>query len=220
MSRFLPATSESERSQKLLQRLLVKESFAPAILGQSVRWVSPIAEDEFAEYNDDDFLKRMGVKPDKVSLQEFWPRMGPHWDALGVASDGTVILVEAKAYIEEMDTNPSKASPASLQKILKALADTCKFMAAKPKSDWSRTFYQMTNRLAHLYFLHILNRVPTQLWFVCFCNHPDLSIRTTKEEWLGAIRIVESHLGIQGSGRKLKDRIRHIFVDSVSLEVI
>ena len=49
---------------------------------------------------------------------------------------------------------------------------------------------------------------------------PDLSIRTTKEEWLGAIRIVESHLGIQGSGRKLKDRIRHIFVDSVSLEVI
>lgn len=220
MSRFLPSSSDTERSQKLLQKLLMQKSFVPSILDQPIRWVSPVEEDDFAEYNDADFLNRLGVAPEHVSLQDFWPRMGPHWDALGVASDGTVILVEAKAYIEEMDTNPSKASAASLEKIQKSLADTCKFMAAKPKGDWARTFYQMTNRLAHLYFLHSLNRIPAELWFVCFCNHPDQTIRTTREEWLGAIRIVESHLGIQGSGHKLKDRIRHIFVDCGNLEVL
>lgn len=220
MPRFLPAPSNTERSQKLLQKLITSESFAPTIAGQSIRWVSPAAEDDFAEYNDTDFLKRLGVAPEKVSLHDFWPKMGPHWDALGVAADGTVILVEAKAYIEEMDTNPSKASPASLEKIEKALAGTSKFMGAKPKGDWARTFYQMTNRLAHLYYLHSLNSIPTELWFVCFCNHPDPSIRTSREEWLGAIRLVESHLGIQGGGHKLKNRIRHIFVDCGNLEVL
>jgi hypothetical protein len=220
MPRFLPSKSDTERSQKLLQRLISNESFATSIAGQSIRWVSPVADDDFAEYNDADFLKRLGVAPEKVSLHDFWPKMGPHWDALGVAADGTVILVEAKAYIEEMDTDRCKASPASLEKIEKSLSATSKFMGAKPKGNWARTFYQMTNRLAHLYYLHSLNRIPTELWFVCFCNHPDPRITTSKEEWLGAIRLVESHLGIQGGRHKLKERIRHIFVDSESLQMI
>ncbi|RBP45215.1 hypothetical protein DES53_103213 [Roseimicrobium gellanilyticum] len=219
MPRHLPVASNTERSQKLLQKLVARPLFGKSVLGQPVKWVSPIVEDQLAEYNDADFLGRLAITTSRTALKEFWPRGGPHWDGLGIADDGTAILVEAKAYIEEMDSDSCKASPASLAKIQSALGATALHMGAKPKGDLTRSFYQMTNRLAHLYFLHHLNRIPAELWLVCFCNHPDASIRTTKEEWLGAIRLLNSHLGLR-SGAKLMNRVRHVFVDSGTLELV
>ena len=129
------------------------------------------------------------------------------------------ILVEAKAYIEEADTDPTHAGEKSRPLIEESLSKTQHFMKAKnARADWSRSFYQTANRFAHLYYLHELNRIPTELWFVCFCDNK--AIRpTSAAEWRGALRLMHSHLGL-GQKYPLKDRIRYLFVDSTSLEFV
>jgi hypothetical protein len=53
-----------------------------------ISWRSPLRSDDFAEYRDDGFLGRVGVDLTRRSLEEFWPRGGPQWDALGVTARG------------------------------------------------------------------------------------------------------------------------------------
>jgi hypothetical protein len=62
-----------------------------------ITWLSPLASDEFAEYRDGSFLKLIGHPGLEPDLREFWPARGPQWDALGKASQGDVLLVEANA---------------------------------------------------------------------------------------------------------------------------
>ena len=218
MSRHLPVVSSSERSQRLLQKLIANGAFGREQGGETVHWVSPIESDGFAEYRDEDFLKQLKVSTSKLRLNQFWPGKGPQWDALGRTEGGKLILVEAKAYVEEFDSTPTRAVGRSAALIRQSLEVTRKHMGVKSPVDWSRTFYQVTNRLAHLYFLSIRNDLPSALWFVYFCNHPDPRLATTQEEWRGAIRLVEAHLGLRG--RKLMNCVRHIFVDSVTLKLI
>ena len=46
-------------------------------------WLSPRADDDYAEYYDQDFLDLLSVELDRRPLRDFWPRRGPHWDAWG-----------------------------------------------------------------------------------------------------------------------------------------
>ena len=108
-----------------------------------------LQNDNYAEHSDEVFLTQVGVEPAAKQLSEFWPKRGPHWDALATLPDGGVILVEAKAHVDEMLSPPSQASPNSLTKIKKALNQT-------------KRFYQHANRLAFLYFLRELNGVPVE----------------------------------------------------------
>ena len=77
-------------------------------LGARIRWVSPLAEEKYCEYRDADFLHRLGLGGFTKDLAEFWPALGPCWDALGVISDAQrklkpgVVLVEAKSHIPEI----------------------------------------------------------------------------------------------------------------------
>jgi hypothetical protein len=50
-----------------------------------IDWRSPLREDEYAEYRDEAFLARLGIALPRRSLESFWPRGGPQWDALGRA---------------------------------------------------------------------------------------------------------------------------------------
>jgi len=43
----------------------------------TIRWVSPLAEDEFAEYRDAAFLEQIGQAGLRDSLKQFWPALGP-----------------------------------------------------------------------------------------------------------------------------------------------
>src|SRR4051812_34961872 len=72
-----------------------------------LRWHSPLARDDFAEYWDQSFLDLLGVGELIRSLPSFWPRSGPRWDALGCNDDGLLVLVEAKAHIRETMTRCS-----------------------------------------------------------------------------------------------------------------
>jgi hypothetical protein len=47
-----------------------------------LEWVSPISDSKYAEYQDDDFLRVLGLEDLASALREFWPRGGPCWDAL------------------------------------------------------------------------------------------------------------------------------------------
>jgi len=78
--------AETTRSEHWL-RFVVNErtqqlnSVVAEVFGWSrhddVRWLSPIKDDDFAEYYDQEFLDRLGLSKLRVPLREFWPRGGP-----------------------------------------------------------------------------------------------------------------------------------------------
>lgn len=163
---------------------------------ENIQWLSPIKEDEYAEYYDQEFVDRLGISGLEVPLAEFWPKSGARWDALARTDTGKVILVEAKAYIEEGVDYKSKAGEKSYAKIKKALADAKSDFGATEDAPWESPFYQYSNRLAHLYFLHKLNGLDAYLLFLYFADAPDLPRPSTELEWRGSVRLVEKCLGL------------------------
>ena len=174
---------------------------------EKIEWLSPIISDDYAEYYDKEFLDRLEVSKLKVPLSEFWPPGGPRWDGLGKTRSGKIILVEAKAYIEEGVDYVSRAGPKSSIKIREALAEAKKAFAAAADAPWESPFYQYANRLAHLYFAHQLNGLDAYLLFLYFADAPDVPRPPnpcTVEQWQGAIRLTEKCLGLDS--KHFRDR--------------
>ncbi len=130
---------------------------------ESVHWLSPLESDDYAEYSDQDFIAKLGVSLDEVSLKSFWPRSGPVWDGLARTDRGDLILVEAKAHIPELVSTPTGARGKSLVKIQESLDKTKLFYGSRSGGDWATCFYQYANRLAHLYLLRELNGLEAYL---------------------------------------------------------
>jgi hypothetical protein len=183
-------------------------------LGESdnIEWVSPLENDEYREYADDLFLEKLGIELKSKPLRQFWPKGGPRWDALGKTSKGQLLLIEAKAHISEILSPRSGAQEKSLTLIKNSLDETRHFLGATSKSDWTQTFYQYTNRLAHLYLLRELNGFDAWLVFVHFLNAADVEGPATKEEWVGAISLMHSYLGI--NNHKLSPYVIDLFIDT------
>ena len=179
---------------------------------EEITWLSPLADDEFAEYRDGCFLNRLGVHPPTVPLADFWPRRGPQWDGLGRTPGGRPLLIEAKAYIEEMVTNSCGASGRSLELIQGSLNQTKAFLRSGSPHDWSRLYYQYTNRLAHLYFLRELNRIDAYLVLIYFCHAPDVDGPSSEQEWQAANRLLKRTLGF-GRSHRLSRYVAEIYVD-------
>ena len=210
---------DSHGSLKDLQVLInVKKKYLDAeiskVIGKqmSINWRSPLQTDDYAEYRDEDFLKRLGILG-KITypLSDFWPDNGPQWDALGVSED-EIILVEAKANIPEMVSPGTKAGTSSRRKIKNSLDEVKKYLSVSDSIDWTGTFYQYVNRIAHLYYLREKNQIKAHLLFIYFIN--DITVRgpKTKDEWLGAIQTMECYLGLD-KNHKLRKYIHDIFID-------
>ena len=207
-------------SQKWLQVLVNSKpelfacQLAPAIAlspDDEIHWLSPLRADQYAEYSDEDFLELVGAKLRQAPLNRFWPRRGPVWDALGRTDRGHVLLVEAKAHIDELVSPPTAAGPESASRIRESLDATKRFLLSSSPHDWSGTFYQYTNRLAHLYLLRELNGVPAHLVLLYFINAADVHGPSSREEWEGALRLLHRVLGV---GRhKLSPYVIDAFVD-------
>jgi hypothetical protein len=181
------------------------------ISSNSIDWVSPRRDDDFAEYRDNGFLDKLGVPSLKTSLDEFWPKKGPQWDALGRGNKPEYFLLEAKANVREIVSPPTSASDKSLRLIRKSL-DSCKeFLKTKNQADWAGTFYQYTNRLTHLYFMRIVNRLPAFLVFVYFIGDKSVSGPESIAEWKAALTVLEGSLGL--SSHKLKKYVADVFID-------
>ena len=219
MSRY-PQTTGTKGSLKWIQKLINEK---PDVLNTEVRnvcslksseeieWVSPLKDDEYAEYRDATFLRRLGITLNKNPLKSFWPNKGPQWDALGKTNSGKVFLVEAKAHVEELVSSPTRATGKSLSQIQSALAETKDYVNSKSKADWSSYFYQYSNRLAHLYLLRVLNNIPAYLVFVYFLNDEAMQGPNTEAEWRAATRLVHKYLGIRKN--ELSKYIADIFTD-------
>jgi hypothetical protein len=190
----------------------IKEKFKD-LIDDEIDWVSPKDNDDFAEYRDDCFLEKVGLNSMEIKLNEFWPQKGPQWDALAKTTKGSIILVEAKANIPEVISPPTGAGNVSKSLILKSLYETKWFLSIKNDIDWSGTFYQYTNRLAHLYFLR--EKCKKQVFLVNVYFIGDNTVKyspKTKQEWEAALIVVKKYLGLPKK-HKLSKYMVDIFID-------
>jgi len=198
----IPQPKGARGSLRWIQHFVNEESSAlDAEIGLGpVEWVSPRKEDDYAEYRDSGALERLKVTLPRRSLSSFWPPRGPQWDALGLAASGEIVLVEAKAHVGEILSPGTKASPQSLKLIRDSLKETAKALGASTGAvDWSQTFYQYTNRLAHAYLLKVLNGLPAVLVFLYFIGDRDMEdAPQTRREWEAAIAVLHEALGLRG----------------------
>jgi hypothetical protein len=215
-------------SQKLLQAVVNEQTSAiniklsdayDAIDASSIEWVSPLATDSYAEYWDSRFLQKLGIEVNlKVPLSDFWPSGGPHWDALAKTKSGQVIIVEAKANIEEFVSSPSGAkAEASIDKISQSMDDLRSFLKIRKSADMQGPFYQYFNRLAHLYYLREINGIDAYLAFIYFTGAEVAGklCPSSIEEWKSAIRTVDVYFGI----KKLNfmNYVADVFIDAAKL---
>ena len=207
-------------SLKWIQRLvnerpdLINQQLAQAInlhKDSHINWLSPLRTDDYAEYRDASFTQRLGITLTRRTRESFWPNRGPQWDALGNTDSGIVILVEAKAYLGEIVTPATQASETSRKKITTSLEETKAFLKIRSTVDWSGTFYQYTNRIAHLYLLRILNKIDSYLVFVYFLNDDEMEGPKTIREWQAGIKVMETALGLRKN--RLSRFIIEIFID-------
>ena len=161
----------------------------------AIEWLSPLAGDDFAEYRDAAFLERLGAGALASELSAFWPERGPQWDALARSDRGDLLLVEAKAHIPELFSPATQAGEISRPKIETALAATCATLGAEPQAPWSQTFFQLANRLAHLWFLRSRGQ-PAWLVLVNFVGDTDMHGPETAREWEAAYLVAAHVMGL------------------------
>ena len=185
---------------------------------EKIEWRSPLESESFDEYRDDEFLRRLDVSLDEHSLGRFWPRRGPQWD--GLARCGSqVLLVEAKANIQELETACGAKSKRSIKMIKQAFRETQEFLRIHADKDWSSPYYQYANRLAHLYLLRELNGLDAYLLFIYFLDDWTKK-RISREEWRIAIRDVKNSLGLPLESGWLERHVKDVFIDTADLSDI
>ena len=90
-------------SQKWIQKLINEKpdlltSLVRTQLGiphpDNIAWLSPLAEDEYAEYQDQAFIDLPNIKLPNVSLSDFWPSRGPVWDGLDKFKTGEIFSAD------------------------------------------------------------------------------------------------------------------------------
>jgi hypothetical protein len=185
--------------EKLEQRILEK---LPALssLKPSLEWVSPIENKKFIEYQDEKFLETVGLGAFAGRLREFWPKGGPHWDALAKIElpqeygRRGILLVEAKSYPGEIYQSGCKATPESRKRIEAAINNTKDKLKVTKDADWTGPLYQYANRLAHLYFFREVINIPAWLVNIYFLEDPQRP--TNIGEWKSALTQVKAALGL------------------------
>jgi hypothetical protein len=201
MSR-IPRARALKGSQRWLQEFVgrgdsrLDAPLLDATASSGIEWLSPIECDDFAEYQDGDFLRRLGLSPSALNLEGFWPRLGPVWDGLAVTDKGVVVLLEAKAHAGEMSSRWKATSPQSIDLITRSLEGTAVAFGSGLTPAWTEAYYQYANRLAHLRFLRDLSGVPTALVFVYFTGDDDMDGPGSAEEWEGHLESVRVALGL------------------------
>lgn len=182
--------------QHLLDSQILRQ--LPLSPGSKVTWITPI-KPKFTEYRDADFLKAIHHPEVIERLKAFWPKNGPQWDALGVTSNGAVILVEAKAHIAEIFTNSGAKDSRSINLIESAFSKVREDLKINTSHYWGAPFYQYANRITHLHFLHNMCGIQAVLVFVHFLGDEEMDGPRTKTEWQQVNGKVREYLGLTKS---------------------
>lgn len=168
-----------------------------------------------AELKGLEFLyDRSGIKP---KWEEFWPTgRGIHnWDAVAWIGDGQdreLLLLEAKAHLEEMKSDCGAKPSGGLPKIQRSFKKVKTYLGARLEADWEHRYYQAANRIATLHFLQ-REQIPTRLLFVYFLGDrvPGKECPRTEEVWKSAISAQWKHLGI-AHNHPLANRVHALFL--------
>jgi hypothetical protein len=102
-----------------------------------------------------------------------------------------------------------QASPTSRARIDAALAETAAYVKAKPWAPWSTAFYQLANRIAHLYFLR-KHGLQAWLLLVNFVGDRAMEGPSSDAEWKAAYQVAWHVLGVPKQHR-LASYIVHVF---------
>jgi len=129
---------------------------------------SPRGKSQDGEWIGIGFLKYL--RPDYNSIRkawnEFWPHRGPSWDGIFLQG-GVIYIVEAKAYIKEMEQECQAGNP-SMEKIRRAFK---RITNDEDKATvWLNSkYYQLANRLAFIYFLNSIE-IKAKVCSIFFLN--------------------------------------------------
>ena len=164
------------------------------------KWISPLVKENYTEYRDKKFLEIIGLSKLSNGLSKFWPSGGPRWDALakieGRNGSNGVILLEAKSHIGELKGSHCRSNPNSRGKIEQSLTLVKKELGVRTDIDWTGEFYQYANRLAHLYFLNITEKIPCWLVFLYFIEDIEQAGPTAVAEWIDTLDETKKKLGL------------------------
>lgn len=168
------------------------------------------------EWKGLDFLKEDDDL--QKAWHEYWPQgAGIHnWDAVAQASSEGKrewILVEAKANIEELNSECKARNKESLRKITAAFDATKKALGVPPEINWMKPNYQYRNRIAALHFLSSRG-IDAKLIFIYFCGDKGDARRTcpgNTGEWSGALDLQRSYVAMP-KDHYLAGKIHNLFL--------
>ena len=156
---------------------------------EDISWISPLEKDEYEEYklNSSKIIDKLGINKKDM---DFWPQNQPQWDAIGIVENcdkenNTIILVEAKAHVQEMNSACTAKDEKSIEIIEKAVRETWENLSAGNNFDrevWMEKYYQLGNRLAFLYKLKEKG-YNVKLVLLNVVNDPTYK-KNTEDEWM------------------------------------
>jgi len=219
-SQFLLQKFVNDYSDSLNQHILSSSSSLLAFLGgdMKITWKSPLVGEDYYEYRDD-FLSAYYVEKEQASIvmqkiRQYWPKNGPVWDGIAVVEGKNekkgLLLVEAKAHIDETISRIQATSPVSIEKIRKSILLAQEGFRSSAEIDpWLDEYYQLANRLTFLYLLNRKFAIPTWLVLANFVD--DRSYKPTSlYTWLQHYQAVFQTLGID-SDSELLSKVITIF---------
>ena len=190
--------------------------------GRDPEWVSPLAEDDYCEYQDGAFLAAVGLERLASNLKSFWPRGGPVWDGLARIRSANgkegVLLVEAKSRRTE-NAGPDYACRAerSLGRITQQLETVKASLGVEAGVNWLGDYYQHANRIAHLWFLHA-EEIPTWLVYVYFVGDPTIRHPEDLHGWDVALRETDAAVALPDE-HPLADSIMRVFPEATAAAI-
>jgi hypothetical protein len=184
------------------------------------------------EYKGISFLENHpNYTSNKEKWEQFWATTGnqPNWDAIFKIGK-KYVLVEAKAHVDEIISS-SGAGEKSLKIIEKAFNKTKEHFGITTSSNWMKTYYQLANRVAFLYFMNVKCKIETHLLNIYFLNGYIRRIKAEKGYcvienksiadkviWEREIDKEYDYLGLTDS--KAEKYIHSVFIDCLSKQDI
>lgn len=175
-----------------------------ACVDENINWL----DFDFNGPEDKELLNFDFIKDLKKEWRNYWAcgkgQTGLNWDAVGIASNGTIILVEAKANLDELlKTSPAGGCKESLDNNNKVISNILsKHRIMRTVDDWGVKCYQLANRLVALDFL-LSKGYKAELVYVLFENGFEYNCPENKsvsaKEWIEAFGEELAKSGVEGT---------------------
>jgi len=163
--------------------------------------------------------KAAGLGKPTPQQSGFWPARGPVWDGAaivyGKGNRRGILLIEAKSHVAELRSGRSGAGGERLKQIRIALDEVKRGLGVRPDAKWAGRYYQITNRLAYLYYLRQRRQIDAWLASVYFLkdwfNGGSRTFPAAENEWGECIRQAKQELRLPAR-HALTDYQKDIFV--------